>query len=70
MNPTWLTNSLHNLQLQLSFHPLICLLNDARVLMLLSSSGRLFQSLDPRKDKLSIPCLEVSAKEVLCEHTM
>ena len=29
--------------------------------MFLSSSDRLFQSLDPRKDKLSIPCLEVCA---------
>ena len=43
------------LQFQLSFHPLICFLNDARVFMHLNSSGRLFQSLQPKKDKLSIP---------------
>lgn len=42
-NPTWL-NFLHNLQFQLFSHSLICLLNVESVLMLLSSSGRLFQS--------------------------
>ena len=34
-----------NLQLQLFFHSIICLLNDASVLIPLNSSGRLFQSL-------------------------
>ena len=53
-------NFLHNLQLKLSFHTLICLLNDARVLMVLKLSERLFQSLHPKKDKLSMPQLVVS----------
>ena len=46
---TLLMNFLHNLQLQVSFHPLIYLLNDARVLKLLNSTGRPFQSLHPKK---------------------
>lgn len=36
---------------KLFFHSLICVLNDASVLMLLDSSGRQFQSLFPKKDK-------------------
>ena len=44
-NPSWLINFLHNLQLQLFFRFLICLLNDAGMFILLNSSGRLFQSL-------------------------
>ena len=54
-------NFLHYLQLQLSFHPLICLLNDARVLMVLNLSGRLFKFVD----SISFSFLSISIKAIL-----
>ena len=57
--PGLVNEFLLNLQLQLFFHSSIFLLNDAKVLMLLNSFGRLFQSLHPKKDKLSIARLDL-----------